>query len=47
MELLGNAGAANDGAPLEHERLQAGSGQQAGRDETVVAGTDHDDVVDA
>ncbi len=42
--LLGDAGAADDVAPLEHEHTPAGSRQVAGRDQPVVPGADDDRV---
>ncbi len=44
MEFLGDGGASDDGAAFEDERLESGARQIKCGDETVVAGTDDDDV---
>ena len=44
-ELLGDAGAADDVAPFEHERAQAGAREVEGRDQAVVPAADDDRVV--
>ena len=44
-DLLGDAGAAEDFAPLEHEHLHAGPGQVGGGHQTVVAAADDDEIV--
>ena len=45
QDLLGDARAADDVAPLEHEHAQPGAGEVARGHEPVVPGTDHDGVV--
>src|SRR5205823_1921865 len=44
-ELLGDAGAADDVPPLEHQYRHPGPRKVRGGDEAVVAGPDDDDVV--
>jgi hypothetical protein len=45
MNFFGDAGAANNLATLQHQRFESCSGEIAGSDKPVVAGTDDDDVV--
>jgi hypothetical protein len=45
MDFFRDCSAADDLAPLKHERFQAGFGQIAGRDQPIVATADDDDVV--
>jgi hypothetical protein len=44
-DLLGDGGAAEDVAPLQHDDAQPGPGQVRGADEAVVAASDDDRVV--
>jgi len=44
-ELLGDRGAADERAALEHPYFQAGAGEIAGADQAVVSAADDDDVV--
>jgi hypothetical protein len=44
VDLLGDAAAAHDLAPLEHQRAQAGAGEVRGGGEAVVAGADDDRI---
>ena len=44
-QLLGDRGAADEVALLEHQRAQPGLGEVAGVDQSVVAAADHDRVV--
>ena len=46
-DLLGDAAAADDLAPLEHEGAEARAGEVGGRGQAVVAGTHDDGVVGA
>ncbi len=46
MELLGHRGAAEHGAPLEHERPQARAAEVGGGGEAVVAAADDDGIPD-
>ena len=44
MDLFGDGGAADDTAPLEHQRPEAGLREVARGDEAVVPAADDDDV---
>jgi len=40
MEFFSNARAAASRSPFEHQRFQSGSGEIAGRDQSIVTGAD-------
>ncbi len=44
-EFLGDRGAADERAALEHPHLETGAGEIAGADEAVVSAADDDDIV--
>jgi hypothetical protein len=45
MKFFGDARAAGNRASFEHERFQSRFGEIAGRDQTIMAGANDDDVV--